>query len=128
MIICQCGQWCFDESFNAAELRLIDRQYEAAAKDPRRNSSDFTVWYENVQYVLKAGANWRGPIGRFELQIDKGGADLVSTCPIPGLQLKRTTYGFNAVAANYTPSSDLDILFVSSHWLGRPNDVSDPKR
>lgn len=120
------GQWCFDQTFNAAEMRLLDRQYEAAAKDKGKSRSDgFDVFYENVQYVLKTGANWKGPIGHFELQIDKGGADLVSTCPIPGLRLQRASYGFNAVANNYTTLSDLDILFVSSHSLGEP-DGSDP--
>jgi Domain of unknown function (DUF4424) len=113
------GQWCIDQSFNAAELRLLDRQYEAAAKDKSHNSS--VVNYANVQYVLKTGANWQGPIGHFELQIDKGGADLVSTCPIPGLQLQRAPNGFNAVASNYTPISVLDILFVSGSWPGRPD-------
>jgi hypothetical protein len=122
------GQWCFDQSFNAAELRLLDVQYEAAAKDKSRISSDFHVNYENVQYVLKTGANWQGPIGHFELQIDKGGADLVSTCPIPGLQLQRAPYGFNAVASNYTPISNLDVLFVSSSWLGPPDGVIAPRR
>jgi hypothetical protein len=119
------GQWCFDQSFNAAELRLHDRQWEAAVKDKSRR--DLQVDYDNVQYVLKTGANWQGPIGRFELQIDKGGADLVSTCPIPGLRLQRAPYGFNAVASNFTPTSDLDILFVSGSDLG-PADGSGPRR
>jgi hypothetical protein len=48
-------------------------------------------------------------------------ADLISTCPIRGLHLQRAPYGFNAVANDYTPTSDLDILFVSGHWLGRPD-------
>jgi Domain of unknown function (DUF4424) len=104
------GQWCFDQGFNAAELRLLDRKYEAAVQDKSRNSGN--VDYDNVQYVLKTGANWQGPIGHFELQIDKGGSDLISTCPIPGLQLQRAPYGFNAVANDYTPASNLDILFV----------------
>jgi hypothetical protein len=93
-----------------------------------RNSGDFHVNYENVQYVLKTGANWQGPIGHFELHIDKGGADLVSTCPIPGLQLQRAPYGFNAGATNYMPVSNLDILFVSAGWLGAPDGLSGPKR
>ena len=71
--------------------------------------------------MLKTGANWQGAIGRFELQIDKGGADLISTCPIPGLTLQRAPYGFNAVATDYLPVSNLDILFASSHFLGRPD-------
>jgi hypothetical protein len=107
------GQWCRDQSFNAAKLRLLDRQYEAAAKDKSGKPSDLRVNYENVQYVLKTGANWQGPIGHFELQIDKAGADLVSTCPIPGLQLQRAPSGFNAVASTYAPSSNLDILCFS---------------
>jgi hypothetical protein len=121
------GQWCFDQSYNAAELRLLDRRYEAAAKDKSRISGTM-VTYENVQYVLKTGANWQGPIGRFELQIDKGGADLVSTCPIPGLPLQRAPYGFNAVASDYTPISNLDILFVSGRSLGPADGSSGPER
>ena len=113
------GQWCFDPSYNAAELRLFDRQYEAAAK--QKGYVPGNVWYDHVQYVLKTGANWSGPIGRFELQIDKGGADLVSTCPIPGLRLQRAPYGFNAVANDYTPTNDLDILFVSGRLLDKPD-------
>jgi hypothetical protein len=115
------GQWCFDRGFNDAEMRLLDRQYKAAARNKDRNSSEFYVNYENVQYVLKTATNWRGAIGRFELQIDKSGADLVSICPIPGLTLQRAPYGFNAVATDYMPVSNLDILFVSGHFLGRPD-------
>jgi len=115
------GQWCFDQSYNVVELKLFDRQYEAAVAQPNRDTSDYRVWYDNVQYVLKTGANWRGPIGRFELQIDKGGAELVSTCPVPGLHLQRAPYGFSAVANDYTPTSDLDILFVSGRHLGKPD-------
>ncbi len=122
------GQWCFDQSFNAAELRLLDRQYEAAAKEKYPQLSDLQVNYENVQYVLKTGANWQGPIGHFEMQIKKEGADLISTCPIPGLELRRAPYGFNAVASNYTPTSNLDILFVSGRWLGRPDGGDGPRQ
>ncbi len=56
------GQWCFDQGFNSAEMRLLDRNYEAAVKD---KSIDPDVQYENIQYVLKTGANWHGPIGHF---------------------------------------------------------------
>jgi hypothetical protein len=121
------GQWCLDKSFNDAELRLFDRQYDAADRNKNRSSNDFMVYYDNVQYVLKTGANWEGAIGRFELQIDKGGADLVSICPIPGLTLHRAPYGFSAVATDYMPVSNLDILFVSGHFLGQP-DGTDPRQ
>jgi Domain of unknown function (DUF4424) len=118
------GQWCYDQSFNVAELRLLDRQRKAWISNKALGSE---ILYENVQYVLKTGANWHGPIGRFELQIDKAAADLVSTCPIPGLRLQHAPYGFNAVASDYTPSSNLDIIFVSGSSLGPP-DGSGPRR
>ena len=107
---------------------MLDRQYEAAAKEKYPQLSDLQVNYENVQYVLKTGANWQGPIGHFEMQIKKEGADLISTCPIPGLELRRAPYGFNAVASNYTPTSNLDILFVSGRWLGRPDGGDGPRQ
>jgi Domain of unknown function (DUF4424) len=111
--------WCPDAGFAATERRLLTKQLEAArAANPPVQK---LTYYDNVQYVLKTGANWRGPIGRFELQVDKGGAELVSTCQIPGLSLQRTLYGFSAVATDYTPTSNLDILFVSSRFLGAPD-------
>jgi Domain of unknown function (DUF4424) len=117
--------WCPDAGFAAAERRLLTKQLEAArAVNPPVQKLTF---YDNVQYVLKTGANWRGPIGRFELQVDKGGAELVSTCPIPGLSLQRTPYGFSAMAADYSPTSDLDILFVSSKFLGAPDGSKPPE-
>jgi uncharacterized protein DUF4424 len=118
--------WCPDAGFKAAERRLFAKQRDAAriASPPDQD----LVYYDNVQYVLKTGANWRGPIGRFELQVDKGGAELVSTCPIPGMSLQRAPYGFNAVANDYTPTSDLDILFVSRSRPAPPDSASDPKR
>jgi len=124
------GQWCYDQSFNVGELRLFDRQREAWIREKalRSKALEPEIIYENVQYVLKTGANWQGPIGRFELQIDKSGADLISTCPIPGLKLQRAPYGFNAVASDYMPSSNLDILFVSGTWLGPPDGSSGPRR
>ena len=120
------GQWCYDQSFNVAELTLLDRQRKIWINNKALGSKAHSsaISYENVQYVLKTGANWHGPIGRFELQIDKAAADLVSTCPIPGLRLQPAPYGFNAVASDYTPTSDLDIIFVSGSSLGLPSGSS----
>lgn len=109
-------QWCPDDGFMTAERRLIEKHRPSKGAGALRND----ISYDSVQYVLKTGANWRGPIGHFELQIDKAGADLISTCAIPGLRLQRAPYGFNAVASDYTPVSDLDILFVSGGSLGPP--------
>jgi hypothetical protein len=93
--------WCTDESFRGAFKKL-----------QQRHKTEY-IQGSWVQYVLKTGANWAGPIGEFSLIIEKPEAeDLISTCPIPGLTLTRTGKTFTAAAKNFTPSADLNILFV----------------
>ena len=92
--------WCPDEDLISA-VKKISRELgheEGAARE--------------LQYILKTGANWAGPIGHFRLQIDKGKASLISTCPIPGLTLKKQGNSFVAEADNFTPTTDIDILLL----------------
>ena len=92
-------EWCTDAAHKAAFAALP--KLEGDYLDGKA-----------VRYVLKTGANWAGPIGDFTLRIDKGGAALVSTCPIPGLTLTREGNAFVAHARNFTPAADLNVLFV----------------
>ena len=91
--------WCPDEAFA-----------RAVKKVPA--DSDNYVLASWLEYVLKTGANWAGPIGIFRLEIHKADADLVSLCPIPGLKLQRRGQSFVAEATNYTPTTDIKALFV----------------
>lgn len=93
------AKWCPDEAF------------ARAVKKMPADSANYvlSLWLE---YILKTGANWAGPIGKFRLEIDKGTADLISLCPIPGLKLQRRGKSFVAEAAQYTPTTDLKVLFV----------------
>jgi Domain of unknown function (DUF4424) len=62
-----------------------------------------------INYVLKTGANWAGPIKNFQLSIEKGSSThLVSFCTgnmkiVSALKFK---------AQDFTPDRDLKILFV----------------
>lgn len=64
-----------------------------------------------INYVLKTGANWAGPIRSFKLTIDPGATDrLVSFCPG---QLKPTApNALEFTATNFKPESDLKILIL----------------
>ena len=64
-----------------------------------------------INYVLKTGANWAGPIRSFKLTIDPGATDrLVSFCPG---QLKPTApNALEFTATNFKPEGDLKILIV----------------
>lgn len=101
----QADEWCADQGFLHA-FKKLPRYYEAQGFD---SSYLDGRW---VKYILTTGANWSGPIGHFTLEIDKADADLVSTCPIPGLKLVKKGNSFTATATDYLPTSDLNILFA----------------
>lgn len=67
-----------------------------------------------LSYILKSGANWRGPIKDFHLIIDKGSADrVVSTC-VDGLKkIGPTLYEVHKI--NFEPQENIDILLVDFH-------------
>lgn len=93
------ASWCPDKGFASAAKTLPadeNAMLEAAT----------------LEYIVKTGANWAGPISRFRLEIDKAGADLVSLCPIPGLKLERRGQSFVAEATQYVPTADIKLLFV----------------
>ena len=52
------------------------------ARAPRRQQPDGAPYSEQrIDYILKTGANWSGPIKDFRLVVDKGEPDsLVSFC------------------------------------------------
>ena len=64
-----------------------------------------------VHYVLKTGANWKGPIGRFTLTLEKEHPqDKVSVC-IPDTR-RTTPTTFEVKRTDWSPTEDLRILFV----------------
>jgi Domain of unknown function (DUF4424) len=91
--------WCPDRPF-VESVKALPADEDAMLLDRR------------LEYILKTGANWAGPISRFRLEIDKAGADLVSLCPIPGLKLQRRGQSFVAEASQYVPTTDIKLLFV----------------
>jgi Domain of unknown function (DUF4424) len=102
--------YCIDQQF----LKGFDRvRY---AKQPKGASDDEIsqatlygeVW---LSYVLKSGANWRGPIKDFRLVVDKGTPkNLVSFC-MEGVK-KISPTQFEVRKTNFEPTRNLDILIV----------------
>lgn len=93
---------CIDDAFLAG----LDRR--RAAIRPEAQPGYGEVW---VQYVLRSGANWAGPIGDFRLVVDKGNPrSLVSFCATGVRRLDDRR--FEVRYRNFTPDQDLDILIV----------------
>lgn len=99
------ARFCVDDAF----LRGYDRKRYLADGKVSDRTFPIEQW---IGYRLSPGANWKGPIGRFRLTVDKGFADhLVSLC-MDGLT-KISPTRFEVVKTNYEPARDLDVLFVN---------------
>jgi hypothetical protein len=96
-------KYCLDPEFFAA----VERLRKAA-------NSEFGPPYaeQRIDYILRTGANWSGPIGQFHLTVDKGEAgNLVSFC---GQGVRKTTDAkFEMTKTNFSPEGDLAVLILS---------------
>jgi hypothetical protein len=86
-------------------LRGIDR----IAGDAEGNTAQLRE--RRINYVLKTGANWLGPIKDFKIVIDKGKPDrLVSFCLDNVKKISPTA--FEIRMKDFTPDRDLKILLI----------------
>ena len=95
-------KYCFNYEFLAA----VERARKTA-------NSKFAAPFaeERIDYILKTGANWSGPIKEFRLVVDKGAADnLVSFCGDDVRKLGETR--FEMKKSDYTPDGNLSILIL----------------
>jgi hypothetical protein len=95
-------KYCMDKSF-------IDAATRARQQAKMQSGAPFSE--QRIEYILKTGANWAGPIRDFRLIVDKGDADsLVSFC---GDGVKRISpTRFEMRATDFTPQRDLSILIL----------------
>jgi hypothetical protein len=95
-------KYCLDSDFFSSVERL-----RKAAK------SEFGPPYaeQRIDYVLRTGANWSGPIGQFHLTVDKGEpGSLVSFC---GQGIKKTSdTKFEMTKTDFSPDGDLAVLIL----------------
>jgi hypothetical protein len=95
-------KYCLDSDFFATIERL-----RKAAK------SEFGPPYseQRIDYILRTGANWSGPIGQFHLTVDKGEASsLVSFC---GQGVKKTgDTKYEMTKTDFSPDGDLALLIL----------------
>ena len=99
----QSKLYCVEDSW----LKSLDKQ--VAKRRTQNNPSPYAeVW---LSYVLKSGANWKGPIKDFRLVVDKGKPDsLVSFCGQGVKKISPTQ--FEMRKKNFEPKADLNVLIV----------------
>jgi hypothetical protein len=97
-------KYCMDSSFLAAATKAYQKAQQANGNLGERR----------IDYVLKTGANWAGPIADFTLTIDKGDPNsLVSFCGNGVKKLSPTQ--FQVHYTNFTPAADLAILILTGN-------------
>lgn len=100
----QTKKFCIEKSwYGSFDMQLAKRRTD---DNPAPYSE---IW---LGYVLKSGANWKGPIKDFRLVIDKGKANsLVSFCAEGVKKIAPTQ--FEVRKNNFEPTDDLNILIVN---------------
>jgi Domain of unknown function (DUF4424) len=97
-------KYCLDQQFLAATERA-----SKAAK--ARGESSIRYSEHRIDYILKTGANWAGPIKDFRLVISKGDADsLISFCGEGVKKISPTE--FEMRKTDFTPREDLHLLIL----------------
>ncbi len=95
-------KYCLDKGF-----------FSAVARAKRDAKGDFGVPFteERIDYILRTGANWSGPIGDFRLVVDKGHPDnLVSFCGQGVKKIAPTQFELHR--KDYRPEGNLSILIL----------------
>jgi len=92
----------------------IDKDFLAAIARATKNAKpEFGVPFQEqrIEYILKTGANWSGPIGDFRLVIDKGSPEnLVSFC---GENVKKIgPTQFEMTKKDFLPDGNLAIVIL----------------
>ena len=108
------NQATLESYVNYPKKYCIDQAFMATIQNLRKvNKSEFGPPYseQRIDYILKTGANWSGPIGSFELTVDKGSPDtLVSFC---GTNVKKiSATQFQMQQKDFSPEGDLAVLFL----------------
>lgn len=91
----------------------IDREFlNAAARAAKAAKSDYPPFTEQrIDYILRTGANWSGPIKDFRLVVDKGDADsLVSFCGEGVKKIAPTQ--FEMRKSDYIPEGNFALLIL----------------
>jgi len=80
-----------------------------AAVEKRNPKSEMPFSASEIEYILTTARNWRGPIGRFRLTLDKGAPDNILSLCWNGLKKTGPTT-FESVIDNFVPDRDLRLL------------------
>ena len=95
---------CIDEGTKRTIKNRINSHATKGAKE-------ITVWRNDVEYILATGRNWKGPIGKFRLLVEKDTADEIISLCFPGKPRKIDSNTYEFVQKNFVPQDTLVVYF-----------------
>jgi hypothetical protein len=99
--------YCIDQSF----IKGFDKRRYSGRKDKDGNEVGQFYVEHWLDYVLKSGANWKGPIKDFRLIVDKDKpSNLLSMCMTGVKKISLTR--FEVRKTNFEPTQDIKILIA----------------
>jgi hypothetical protein len=101
-------KWCMDGGTEKAVRKLL-------VKGTGAEGEEKYIMQKQVDYILKTGANWSGPIRSFELTIAKDKpSQVVSLC---GVDIERVSdTEFLLTRNNFSPVDDLSVAFYDTSF------------
>jgi hypothetical protein len=97
----ETGEW--------AEAACVD---DTLRKEIIKRKNDMYYEVATVGYVLTTAKYWKGPIGEFNLTVEKPNADdLAAFCPLDAKKVSSTRFEWQA--KNLTPDKDLSAVFYT---------------
>lgn len=106
-------EWDRKEAATYKAKYCLDASVYSYIEEARKKTkSEYPELTENrIEYILKTGANWAGPIGDFRLVIDKGAADnIVSLCGDGWKKISASQ--FELRKSDFVPTEDFHMLIL----------------
>jgi hypothetical protein len=103
--------FCVDPGTRAALGKALD----AMAKGRNADDGSALMIAYSTAYILTTGNNWKGPIGRFHLTLDKvKPANVISVCWDAAPLRKTGPTRFETTVVNFRPKRDLNIAVFAA--------------
>ncbi len=106
-------KFCVDSTTQNTIKKVLTDSAEKAKKE-KKDSDPPLMGVSNLKYILLSANTWSGPIKEFKMTVQKRAEkDIVSFCMDNVKKTGPKTFQVNL--KNFTPTRDLDILFLSGY-------------
>jgi hypothetical protein len=100
------------DSYETGELADAACVDDALRREIIKRKNDMYYEVATVGYVLTTAKYWKGPIGEFNLTIEKPSADdLAAFCPLEAKKVSPTRFEWHA--KDFAPDKDLSAVFYT---------------